>query len=306
MARVTVDQKALTDPRFRILGSNLSPLNNATREDVETAFGLWLSIRVWDYCTERGLLTIPARDLEAFYPGLTDALLDAGLVAKVPRSRTHEMRICGGEGRLDWLERKRSEGSRGAQFGIKGAEFGKLGGRPKKTGDGGVLETPVRGDTETPPLTLTPAPTPTLTQEKELQIERRDPPAADASPSVMTFPVNGGSKTWTLTKTQVEEWTGLYPGLDVIAECSKSLAWVRANRRKTASGMPKFLVGWLNRANDAPQTQRKPLKIDGAYRETKPRPLIDEEYSKRYSEARAEGKTVEEAAAFASSAEDRT
>ena len=70
----------------------------------------------------------------------------------------------------------------------------------------------------------------------------------------LTFPTNGHPQSWQLTREQVAEWVELYPGLDVEAECRKALAWIKANRRKTSRGMPRFLVGWLNRANDAPKT----------------------------------------------------
>lgn len=163
MARVTVDRQALSDPRFRILGSHLQPLTRGTAEDVERAYGLWVCIRVWDYCTERGLLVVNARDLDAIHEGLADAMIDAELCARVGQKRAQKLRIKGGEGRLDWLDRKRKEGAKGAEFGVRGAEFGKLGGRPKKTPLAPVLETPARGDTKTPP----PAPAPAPAQKKE-------------------------------------------------------------------------------------------------------------------------------------------
>jgi hypothetical protein len=73
-----------------------------------------------------------------------------------------------------------------------------------------------------------------------------------ASPAVLTFPTIGsGEKTWALTERQVEEWRRLYPGLDVLGECRKALAWVQAKGQpKTAKGMPSFLVKWFNRAVD--------------------------------------------------------
>lgn len=76
-------------------------------------------------------------------------------------------------------------------------------------------------------------------------------PPTPTSPSVLTFPTNGsGPPTWDLTEAQVSTWKGLY-AIDVEAECRKALAWVNANGKKTARGMPKFLVGWLNRTNDS-------------------------------------------------------
>ena len=67
---------------------------------------------------------------------------------------------------------------------------------------------------------------------------------------MLTFPTR--TKTWHLTQAQVESWAVAFPARDVLAECRRALAWVEASpaRRKTARGMPRFLVAWLNRATD--------------------------------------------------------
>jgi hypothetical protein len=59
-----------------------------------------------------------------------------------------------------------------------------------------------------------------------------------------------------LTQEQVSEWAELYPGMDILRECRKALAWVKASpqNRKTADGMPRFFVNWFNR--DANQGHR--------------------------------------------------
>ncbi len=77
--------------------------------------------------------------------------------------------------------------------------------------------------------------------------------AAATSPAVLEFPtVGSGGPRWILTQSQESEWRELYPGLSIIEESRKALAWISADtaRRKTAKGMPRFLVGWFNRAND--------------------------------------------------------
>lgn len=91
---------------------------------------------------------------------------------------------------------------------------------------------------------------------------RREPPTrapmpvrarADDGPVLLTFPVVGAEPhEWRLRRVQVEEWGRLFPGLDVLAECRHALAWVQAHpgRRKTAKGMPRFLVGWFTRTVD--------------------------------------------------------
>lgn len=75
------------------------------------------------------------------------------------------------------------------------------------------------------------------------------PSVPTPTPSVLTFPtVGSGPTSWALTVAQVVAWQTCYQGTDVEAECRKALAWVQANRPKTAKGMPAFLVNWLNRA----------------------------------------------------------
>jgi len=84
------------------------------------------------------------------------------------------------------------------------------------------------------------------------------PPPADV---VLVFPCAGKAAEWPLTQRQIDAWVAAYPGVDVMAECRKAWAWVEASpkRRKTAAGMPRFLVAWLNRATD-----RGPPRTAGA------------------------------------------
>lgn len=90
----------------------------------------------------------------------------------------------------------------------------------------------------------------------EIEIVRNRPlpvGAPQTTGSVLTFPCAGAVKEWKLSENQVSEWANLFPGLDIMLCCREALAWVRAmdGRRKTAKGMPRFLVGWLSRAQDA-------------------------------------------------------
>ena len=70
---------------------------------------------------------------------------------------------------------------------------------------------------------------------------------------VMTFPTVGmGAAEWPLTEAKLAEYRGAFPGLDVLAQCRAALQWLRDNptRRKTFAGMPKYLGGWLGRAQN--------------------------------------------------------
>lgn len=80
-----------------------------------------------------------------------------------------------------------------------------------------------------------------------------DSSEADASKPVVAvawFPCVGLEPQWPLLEPQLAEWSRLYPNIDVSGECNKALAWIQSNtgHRKTAKGMPRFLVGWLNRS----------------------------------------------------------
>jgi hypothetical protein len=72
------------------------------------------------------------------------------------------------------------------------------------------------------------------------------------SKSLLVFPVSGNDKDWLLSEAFLEEQRPLYPGVDVLLECKKALQWVKANptRKKTSRGMPKFLIGWLERSQN--------------------------------------------------------
>jgi hypothetical protein len=76
----------------------------------------------------------------------------------------------------------------------------------------------------------------------------------------MNFPIESGD--WALPAKQLAAWVELYPALDVQLELNKAWAWVDANpsRRKTARGMPRFLVSWLNRAAPKTWSDRTPVR----------------------------------------------
>jgi hypothetical protein len=147
--------------------------------------------------------------------------------------------------------------------------------RDRQSGRNGVL--PIRDVTETDRNTP-PAPAPTRArtpkrknESAELELAppqepsevREDTDAQGPSEArrrvFLSFPVVGSAvPTWVLVEGQVEDWRVLFPGLDVHGEARKALAWLQASpgRRKTARGMPRFLVGWLSRVVDRGGGQR--------------------------------------------------
>jgi hypothetical protein len=69
-----------------------------------------------------------------------------------------------------------------------------------------------------------------------------------------TFPVVGkGTKTWTLPADELDRYREAYPDLDIDAEMRKAQRWCETNsaKRKTRTGMLRFLTSWLNRAQNS-------------------------------------------------------
>lgn len=89
-----------------------------------------------------------------------------------------------------------------------------------------------------------------------MQTEACDDPHTEPEPAVMTFPVkapNGKPKTWALTESIIQTYADTFEDREwVEAELKKAWLWIDSNpnHRKTASGMKRFLSGWLTRANN--------------------------------------------------------
>lgn len=116
-------------------------------------------------------------------------------------------------------------------------------------------------------------------KQKEDCAEPPKKPAASAPPpadSLLEFTTIGnGPCLWHLTRAQVEKWAIAFPGVDVLAEARKALAWLDAHptRRKTARGMPGMLVRWLtreqNESRGLPTTAAAASAFDRAWKNAK-------------------------------------
>jgi hypothetical protein len=70
-----------------------------------------------------------------------------------------------------------------------------------------------------------------------------------ATTAVLRFETVGvDARMWDLSAGQIAAWQEAYPSLNVLTSCRRAHAWLEANpvKRKTARGMPRFLVNWLN------------------------------------------------------------
>ena len=76
-------------------------------------------------------------------------------------------------------------------------------------------------------------------------------PAETRELPVIELPLNDNS-TYGVTRTEAEEYARLYPAVDVAQELRNMRGWCLSNsqRRKTRSGIRKFITNWLARAQD--------------------------------------------------------
>ena len=72
-----------------------------------------------------------------------------------------------------------------------------------------------------------------------------------------TFTCKGG-QVWELKESFWKEMRQAYPRHDIRGECVKMKAWLAANesKRKTPTGMKRFIQGWLSR--EQPATPQQP------------------------------------------------
>ena len=78
-----------------------------------------------------------------------------------------------------------------------------------------------------------------------------DSPATPARLPVILIPINGSGEVG-IFADQLHEFEALYPAVDVMAELRKMRGWAVANptRRKTKTGVLRFVNAWLSKAQD--------------------------------------------------------
>lgn len=68
----------------------------------------------------------------------------------------------------------------------------------------------------------------------------------------LIFPTNKNDCLHSIMKSDVESWAELYPAVDVEQELRNMKGWLNANpkKRKTKSGIPRFINAWLSKEQD--------------------------------------------------------
>jgi len=93
---------------------------------------------------------------------------------------------------------------------------------------------------------------PTAPPENFLPEKISDEPSEPDDQITCVFPCDGEKPFYPVSKVYIARMQTLYHGIDVREETLKALAWVENNpgRRKTHSGMTRFLGNWYNRAQN--------------------------------------------------------
>lgn len=84
----------------------------------------------------------------------------------------------------------------------------------------------------------------------------------EAPPPFISLPTNKQGIEYPVTRSQLAEYTELYPNVDVEQALRNMRGWLLSNRpkRKTIRGMPSFITSWLSREQDRP---RSPHTLNG-------------------------------------------
>jgi hypothetical protein len=75
--------------------------------------------------------------------------------------------------------------------------------------------------------------------------------AEQNSPPTITLTLNTGEE-YPIYQSDIEEWTSLYPAVDVMQELRNMRGWCSGNakKRKTRAGIKRFIVAWLAKEQD--------------------------------------------------------
>ena len=90
-----------------------------------------------------------------------------------------------------------------------------------------------------------------MKERKEGNIDCTEPEKSALVPAVIELALN--DKTfYPITQKDINDWTELYPAVDVMQELRKMKGWCDSNptKRKTSRGIKRFITNWLAREQD--------------------------------------------------------
>ena len=93
------------------------------------------------------------------------------------------------------------------------------------------------------------------TVSSEFSLEHENPCSPGNAKRKIFFDYEGDGKLHGIDSDTLEYWTEMYPALDISEELRRASSWLDANRKNRKYDIKKFLVNWLNRAQDRAKTQ---------------------------------------------------
>lgn len=90
-----------------------------------------------------------------------------------------------------------------------------------------------------------------VNEDEDVDVDGKSAEPDGSTHTVATLPLNTG-KEHPISEDQVREWSELYPAVDIMQELRSMRGWLIANpsRRKTKSGILRFVNNWLSTEQD--------------------------------------------------------
>lgn len=99
----------------------------------------------------------------------------------------------------------------------------------------------------------------------EFSLEQENPCSPGNANRKIFFDYEGDCTIHGIDQATYAFWSEMYPALDLQDELNKAGSWLDANRKNRKSDIKKFLVNWLNRAQDRAKVQRNNSKPERDY-----------------------------------------
>lgn len=95
-----------------------------------------------------------------------------------------------------------------------------------------------------------------IEKEQEENVDCSEPKPVP-EPAVITLPLNDKTE-YPVYQSDISEWQGLYPAVDVMQELRNMKGWCDGNptKRKTKTGIRKFIYSWLAREQNKGGNQK--------------------------------------------------
>lgn len=250
MARINVEQTALSDTRYKALARMLD------LGDADHALGKM--VRVWNECTERETYTLPCWAIEAIFDSdqAPQAVVDAELAEWVDDTMRH-LRIRGTKGRIEWIGRFRNADKvRAGKVRAANANRDPHTGTFTSTPPAPSSKTKVF--TSTPPARpAAPSPSPAPTSRNIGLLRKPHPPAAGFDLAWTAYPHHD-------RRSRKKESRAVWNRHKLDKHTDRILAWIAAMKqtqdwqRNNGAAVPGFQV-WIKR-EDIRTTDPEPIQ----------------------------------------------